>query len=52
MHTQDISQNAAKLLTDIGGEPLTESGFETEVPEAEFAAGELSATDRTGETGE
>jgi hypothetical protein len=37
----ELANSAATLLDDIGGEPLTGSGFETELPEAEFDAGEL-----------
>jgi hypothetical protein len=33
---------AAVLLDAIGGEPLAESGFETDEPELEFFAAKLS----------
>ena len=31
---------ARKLLDALGGEPLAGSGFEDEIPEPDFAAGE------------
>lgn len=31
---------ARKLLDGLGGEPLAGSGFESEVPESDFADGE------------
>lgn len=33
--------NNTTTLDDIGGEPLTGSGFETEMSDAEFATGEF-----------
>ena len=42
-NSQDFQRNLAALsLDDIGGEPLTGSGFETEEPEQEFSSAELS----------
>lgn len=32
--------DGCKLLDAIGGEPLAGSGFETEIPETDFADGE------------
>ncbi len=43
MHNpKKFPQDTTSALDDIGGELLTGSGFETEVPEAEFGTGELS----------
>ena len=40
--SQDFQRDlAAVSLDDIGGEPLTGSGFETEEPELEFSSTEL-----------
>jgi hypothetical protein len=42
-NSQDLQRDwAAVSLDDIGGEPLTGSGFETDEPELEFSSGELS----------
>ena len=32
---KELSSSSVMLLDEIGGEPLTGSGFETELPEAE-----------------
>jgi hypothetical protein len=42
-NSQDLQRDwAAVSLDDIGGEPLTGSGFETDEPELEFSSAELS----------
>ena len=42
---KELSSSTAILLDDIGGEPLTGSGFESELAEAEFGTDELSRDD-------
>jgi hypothetical protein len=42
----NVSDKAATLLDEIGGEPLTGSGFETEESHTEFEASELIHTER------
>lgn len=35
-NTKDFDRDVQRLLVMIGGEPLAESGFENEEPEADF----------------
>ena len=41
-NSQDVQRDLSSMSLDaIGGEPLAESGFETEEPESDFSATEM-----------
>jgi hypothetical protein len=40
-----LDATAQSLLTNVGGEPLTGSGFENEIPESGFGAAVASEED-------
>jgi hypothetical protein len=44
-HSQDSPLQIQALLDAIGGEPLAESGFETEQPDVGFTGTELTEED-------
>ena len=42
MNSQNLPSDTTALLAEIGGEPLTGSGFEAEAPEPGYVKDELS----------
>jgi hypothetical protein len=39
---KEVWDESPEPLDDVGGEPLAGSGFDSDLPEAEFAANELA----------